>query len=84
MAYEAYNIQRTSDGKTLRGNGGNPLSFSTNGGWQTSDLSTNFRIQVDYSQDFKRSYATISYYIDQFQQNGEIYRINPIYVQGDY
>ena len=81
MPYEAYNIQRTSDGKTLQGDRGNPLSFNANGVWQNSDLDTNFRIQVDYSQDFKKSYATISYYIDQFSQNGEIYRLNPIFVQ---
>jgi len=81
MAYEAYNIQRTSDGKTLRGNEGNPLSFNTNAGWQNSDVATNFRLTVDYTRNFKQEYATFSYYIDQFPQNGEIYRINPIFVQ---
>jgi hypothetical protein len=81
MAYEAYNIQRTSDGKSLRGNGGNPLSFNTNAGWQNSDIATNFRITVDYTRNFKQEYQQLSYYIDQFPQNGEIYRINPIYVQ---
>lgn len=84
MAVEAYNIQRTSDGKVLRGNGGNPNSFSNpndSANWITSNLEENFRIQVDYTRSFKQDYGTIEYYVDQLPGDGEIYRLNPIYIQ---
>ena len=79
MAYEAYNVQRTSDGLVLQGAGGNPLSLGTT--FATSNLDTNYRIQVDYSRDFKNGYSAIENVIDTLPQNGEIYRINPIFVQ---
>lgn len=83
MAVEAYNIQRTSDGLVLQGEGGNPNSFPSNpsAGFKSSNLNSNFRIQVDYTRNFKQDYGTIEYYIDQLPQGGEIYRLNPIYIQ---
>jgi hypothetical protein len=84
MAQEVYNIQRTSDGKTLQGSGGNPNSFSNpndSANWTNSNLETNFRITVDYTRDFKQDYGIIEYYIDQLPTGGEIYRLNPVYVQ---
>ncbi len=79
MAYEAYNVQRTSDGLVLQGLGGDPLRISST--FATSNLATNYRIQVDYSRDFKNGYSAIENVIDTLPQNGEIYRINPIFVQ---
>lgn len=81
MAYEAYNVQRTSDGLVLQGEGGNPLELPRDPVFDTSDLGTNYRIVVDYTRDFKNEYSTIGAVIDALPINGEIYRINPIFVQ---
>jgi hypothetical protein len=81
MAQEAYNIQRASDGKTLRGKGGEPYEFDERGTWQNSDLNTNFRLTVDASKSIKQEFQNISWFIDLFPQDGEIYRLNPVFIQ---
>ena len=80
MAYEAYNVQRTSDGLVLQGEGGSPLAAPRNPVFATSNLDTNYRIIVEYTQDFKNGYSAIGSIIDSLPLNGEIYRINPIFV----
>ncbi len=82
MAQEVYNIQRTSDGKVLQGNG-SPNSFpnpNNASSWNTSDLDTNFRIPVDYTRSLKQDYGTIEYYVDQLPGAGEIYRLNNVII----
>ena len=81
MAQEAYNIQRASDGKTLRGGGGNPNIWNSREIWQNSDLNTNFRLTVDASKSIKQEFQNISWFIDLFPQDGEIYRLNPVFIQ---
>jgi len=79
MAQEYYNIQRASDGKTLRGVNRDPNAFSPTEIWQNSNLDENFRLPVDSSRSIKQEFQSIAWYIDQFPQDGEIYRLNPIF-----
>jgi len=90
MGYEAYQIQRASDGKTLKNAGGNQLNvlpdnLSAASSWglvTNNTMGDFFALPVDYTRNFKQEYSGISYVIDQLPQNGEIYRLNPIFVNG--
>lgn len=86
MAYEAYNIQRATDGKTLKNNGNlnqmaNPSLASSWDNFTNSTAGDYFALRVDYTRSFKQDYSSISYAIDQLPGGGEIYRINPIFVR---
>ena len=93
MGFEAYQIQRASDGKTLYNRFKNtsglsllPLNLTADSSWgnlTNATLNQYFAITVDYTRNFKQEYTGISYVIDQLPQNGEIYRLNPIFVNLD-
>jgi hypothetical protein len=89
MGYEAYQIQRASDGKTLKNDGGDlnrlpgNLTAASSWGLVTNNTMGDFYcLPVDYTRNFKQDYSAISAVIDQLPQNGEIYRLNPIFVNG--
>ena len=89
MGYEAYQIQRASDGKTLKNDGGelntlpgNKSAASSWGNVTNSTMGDFYALPTDYTKDFKQDYSGISYVIDQLPQNGEIYRLNPIFING--
>jgi len=90
MGYEAYQIQRASDGKTLKNRGtGNlgtlPENLTAASSWglvTNSTMGDFFALPTDYTKNFKQDYSGISYVIDQLPQNGEIYRLNPIFING--
>ena len=93
MAFEGYQIQRASDGKTLynrfknlSGIGLLPLNPADNNNWANvtnSTMAKFFVINTDYTRNFKKEYAQIGSIIDQLPANGEIYRLNPVFVNVD-
>lgn len=90
MGYEAYQIQRASDGKTLKNAGSNQLNTlpenltaaSSWGNVTNNTMGDFYALAVNYNKNFKQDYGAISAVIDQLPQNGEIYRLNPIFVNG--
>lgn len=88
MGYEAYQIQRASDGKTLKNAEGSlnifaPPSDASSWGLVTNNtIGDYYCLPVQYTRNFKQDYGIISSVIDQLPANGEIYRLNPIFVNG--
>jgi hypothetical protein len=87
-SYEAYQIQRASDGKTLKNNGNisqmaSPTLTTSWANVTNSTMGQFYAIPVNYSSNFKQDYSIISNAIDSLPANGEIYRINPIFINLD-